>query len=567
MPKKLTVVNVKNIHKAFKIVKLSGLITTRNVVVLVIFYAIASVSAFLDGFSLVTLFNLVIDQGKGEGLLLEVTTFIFSLFNLEYNTINLFFLTIGLFVMQATAQFLLQALEGFIPAVIRRQIQEKAFKQLIYGDWESLRNLRTGKLVGAVTEEVAMIVKFVFSFMRSFYFLIALAIFASMAVSISPGMSVMVVLVGAPFSLFLQWLFRRLSKVSKVQADARQSFAADLGERLLNLFQIKVEGNNDVHYTQGTRAQNEFTRSEIKNGLYYSLIISLRVIIPVIGLGAYYLWTLWENKSMTGSFMVLAGIGVLGMRAMNYLNNLLAMYANVSRFSGSLDPVIDAIMVEPERERTLFSENIERVELDEVTYAFGDKAVIENVTLQIEPGEPCFLKGPSGSGKTTLANLIAGIIFPQAGVVKYVTNLSSLLSTDHKAKIGYVTQDIQLFHGSVRDNLTSYEDIDENFLWECLELCGARPFVERLGGLDGEISEAGRSLSGGEKRRLGIARTLCKKPQMRILAEMTLCLDPENKKALIATINDVAKRLITVLITHDVEVRGEKIFELTPGAA
>ena len=122
--------------------------------------------------------------------------------------------------------------------------------------------------------------------------------------------------------------------------------------------------------------------------------------------------------------------------------------------------------------------------------------------------------------------------------------------------MGYVTQDIHLFHGTIRDNLIIFPDsgVGDDSLWRCLLCVGAEGFVRKLGGLDAVITEAGRSLSGGEKRRLGIARVLIANPHILILDEVTAGLDEARKKELIATIKTLAESLIVIVITHDPDV-------------
>ena len=179
--------------------------------------------------------------------------------------------------------------------------------------------------------------------------------------------------------------------------------------------------------------------------------------------------------------------------------------------------------------------------------------------------------GPSGSGKTTLANLISGLYEPAAGSISYVgASGKAFDSRGHHPKIGYVTQDVRLFTGSVRDNLDPWGKVGDDELRACLADTDAASFVERLGGLGAPIAEGGRSLSGGEKRRLAIARALAQKCDCLVLDEVTSGLDTANKRELLETIGRLASRILIVAIAHDTatyDVVDKTLFELEPHAA
>jgi ABC-type bacteriocin/lantibiotic exporter with double-glycine peptidase domain len=134
--------------------------------------------------------------------------------------------------------------------------------------------------------------------------------------------------------------------------------------------------------------------------------------------------------------------------------------------------------------------------------------------------------------------------------------------------VGYVPQDILLFQGTVRENLTGGQGhIADEVLIDALRGAGAEVFVSRLGGLDAVIVEAGRSLSGGERRRLGIARVLAGHPDVLILDEVTVGLDEERKLELLATIGALSERFVVVAITHDSDMAGAARFNVVRLAA
>ena len=176
----------------------------------------------------------------------------------------------------------------------------------------------------------------------------------------------------------------------------------------------------------------------------------------------------------------------------------------------------------------------------------------ESVTCVVEKGVPLLLSGRSGKGKTTLANLISGIYFPDKGKVLYIGESGKeFVSTSYRAKVGFVTQDIYLFQGSLRSNLSSGRSCTDEQIWATLEQVDAIDFVRSMGGLDVESAEAGRSLSGGERRRLGLARVLLSGSDILIFDEVTAGLDEINKLAVLKVIERLSKVYIVVMISHE----------------
>jgi ATP-binding cassette, subfamily B, bacterial MsbA len=148
--------------------------------------------------------------------------------------------------------------------------------------------------------------------------------------------------------------------------------------------------------------------------------------------------------------------------------------------------------------------------------------------------------------------LISGLYFPSKGEILYIGESGKeFVSTIYRAKVGFVTQDIYFFQGSLRSNLTSGRSCTEEQIWATLEQVDAIDFVQSMGGLDVESSEAGRSLSGGQRRRLGLARVLLSRSDILIFDEVTAGLNEINKLAVMKVIERLSKAYIVVMISHE----------------
>jgi len=149
-------------------------------------------------------------------------------------------------------------------------------------------------------------------------------------------------------------------------------------------------------------------------------------------------------------------------------------------------------------------------------------------------------------------NILTGIETPNSGSIFFKTSSGiNYDATKFKFNVGYVIQDIYFFKDTLRNNLKSGQKISDKKLWEILDQVGMKSFVLKNDGLDMNIDEAGRSMSGGQRRRLGIARVLVSNPQVLLFDEILSGLDDQNKKIILKLIQKLAINKIVVIVSHE----------------
>jgi ATP-binding cassette subfamily B protein len=196
---------------------------------------------------------------------------------------------------------------------------------------------------------------------------------------------------------------------------------------------------------------------------------------------------------------------------------------------------------------------------------------VENITFDIKQGETVAFVGPSGAGKTTLVKLLVGLYPPMKGHVKYNTIDSSEIDLlDLRKQLGFVTQDAQLFSGTIRENLLFVKpSATDKELLEVLHKASCNNLLARAeDGLNSTIGEGGIKVSGGEKQRLSIARAILRNPNLLIFDEATSALDSITEEEINVTIRNISdKNRITVLIAHRLStvMHADKIFVLEQG--
>ena len=180
--------------------------------------------------------------------------------------------------------------------------------------------------------------------------------------------------------------------------------------------------------------------------------------------------------------------------------------------------------------------------------------------------------GPSGAGKSTLVKLLVGLYRPEEGRIYYNGNQGNDIDFDElRGQIGFVTQDTQLFSGTIKENLLfAAPNASEADLYDALHKASCENLLKRAEkGLDTMIGEGGLKLSGGEKQRLSIARALIRKPHLLIFDEATSALDSITEEAISNTIRAISdeKNQITVMIAHRLStiMHAERIYVLEKG--
>ena len=198
--------------------------------------------------------------------------------------------------------------------------------------------------------------------------------------------------------------------------------------------------------------------------------------------------------------------------------------------------------------------------------------VLDGLTLEVPPGARVALLGPSGAGKSTLAALALKVALPQAGrILLGGVDIATLAAADVRGRIGWLSQATHLFDDSIRNNLLlARPDAADAALWAALDAAQIGEVVRALPeGLDTWVGESGARFSGGQGRRLALARALLSEAPILILDEPCAGLDAQTERAFLATLNDAAPGRSIILIAHRLTgvERLDRIFRLSAGHA
>lgn len=266
-----------------------------------------------------------------------------------------------------------------------------------------------------------------------------------------------------------------------------------------------------------------------------------------LGLGAY----LVLRREVSGGAMIASSI-LLG-RALGPVESMVAAWRNfgLARIAyGRLQAQSRSLPEMPARTRLPAPAG--HLELDRVTYAPpGARApVLVQVSFEARPGEAIAVIGPSAGGKSTLCRLLVGIAEPSAGEIRLDGSELRHWSAEELGRhVGYLPQDVELFSGTIRDNIARMNEAQDEAVVEAAMLAQAHEVIQRLPqGYDTIIGEGGMRLSGGQRQRIGLARAVHGLPRLIVLDEPNANLDQTGEAALAAAVEELKRRGCTLLI-------------------
>jgi ATP-binding cassette subfamily B protein len=233
-----------------------------------------------------------------------------------------------------------------------------------------------------------------------------------------------------------------------------------------------------------------------------------------------------------------------------------------------------AMPQEPRPERPVPVASLEELAFEGVsfTHQTASQPAVRDISFRIDRGGTLAFVGPSGAGKTTLVKLLVGLYRPQVGRILYNGVDSREVDMDRlRERIGFVTQETQLFSGTIRENLVFVRpDATDAECLEALRRAACQSLLSRAAkGLDTVIGEGGIKVSGGERQRLSIARALLRRPDLLVFDEATSSLDSLTEEEISRTIRDVAESrdVMNILIAHRLStvMHADRIFVLERG--
>ncbi len=285
------------------------------------------------------------------------------------------------------------------------------------------------------------------------------------------------------------------------------------------------------------------------------------------------MWLVFRGQLQPGEIVTMQIFSFFVFGPLQEIGNIILSYREAQASLENFDKLMQK-KPEPQSANPRHLGKIETLEFRHVAFKHqtANQSAINNISFKVSRGETIAFVGPSGAGKTTLMKLLVGLYRPQQGKILY-NNLdeNEISFDDLRSQIGFVTQDTQLFSGTIRENLVFVNPAaTDDDLMEALTKASCQNLLARAEkGIETTIGEGGLKLSGGEKQRLSIARALIRKPNMLLFDEATSALDSLTEEEITDTIREISREgnQITILIAHRLStiMHADRIYVLEKG--
>ncbi|WP_374949866.1 ABC transporter ATP-binding protein [Mucilaginibacter sp.] len=471
--------------------------------------------------------------------------------------------------------------QDYYTSIITQKVGAKMYadglKHSLELPYQVFEDQRSGETLGILQKVRLDCEKFITSFISILFVSLTgmlFVIFYSLSISYKVTL---VYLAAIPVIAFVSMvLSRKIKVIQKKIVGETTALAGSTTESLRNIELVKSLGlakqeierlNNTTYKILDLELKKvKYVRSmSFVQGTTVNLVRSTMVVVLLL--------LIFEQTISPGQYLSLLFYSFFLFNPLQELGNVILSWreaeVSLNNFKGILSVPIDK-----KPEKPVLLEKISKLTFEDVSFKHltANRNALNNIGFETIAGQTIAFVGPSGSGKSTLVKLLVGLYQPYQGEVSYNDIPSNEIDLDQlREKIGFVTQDTQLFSGTIRENLLFVRPgaTDEECM-DVLRRAACQTLLARADkGLDTVIGEGGVKVSGGEKQRLSIARALLRKPDILVFDEATSSLDSITEEEITGTIRDVSELEdhITILIAHRLStiMHADRIFVLEKG--
>ena len=516
------------------------------------------VAGLLDGLGLsllLSMLNLATGVEDEPSLPEQIALDLVDWLGLEPSLVVLLSLGVGMIGIKAIIVLLANRQVGYTVAHVATDLRLNLVRAVMHSRWRYYLSQPVGKLSNAMATEAHRA-------SEGFYHGAVMAtqgisalIYAGLALMISWQASLIALVFGGVLLGLLHFLVRMAGGAGRRQTGLLKTLLSAMTDQLGAVKPLKAMGRED-HVDKMLSGQTRELKKALKNQvLAKASLIALQepMLAILVGIGFFFFLVQMNMPMATVMIMIF-----LIARSVNHLAKGQRAWQHMAISESaywSLFHTIEEAESQQEPPRGFRQPSLESgIEFKAVDFRYGERAVLNQISLRIEHGRLTVLTGPSGSGKTTLVDLVAGLLHPDAGQI--LIDGVDLSDVDHRRwrrMIGYVPQDPLLINDTVLANLSLGDpELGKDEAMAALRLADAWEFISQLPmGLETVLGERGGLLSGGQRQRLAIARALIHRPALLILDEATSNLDGESEAAVIKTVNKLKGQLTMLAVSHD----------------
>ncbi|MEO6405850.1 MAG: ABC transporter ATP-binding protein [Ferruginibacter sp.] len=533
--------------------------------------------SLIDPIILGKLVNLASEHQKKPGGVFDYHTFFFSFDKPHYGVLALLLASISVAMISRIAK----AFQDYFLNVITQKFGANVFTdglqhamKLPYQDFEDQRSGETLSILQKVRIDTE---KFISAFINILFPVIVGIIFVAVY-STTIHWSLPFIYFGGIFllSVITSVLSKKVKTIQKNIVSQTTSLAGATTESLRNIELVKSLGLTSQEVTRLNKNTFKILGLELTkvkrirtvSFVQGTFVNTLRQIILFM-----LMWLIYGGRMNAGQLVTMQVFSFFVFGPLQEIGNIILSYREAEASLNNFDKLMKK-PPEPTAANPVHIGDIQSLVFDKVGFKHqsATQKAIDEISFKVSVGETIAFVGPSGSGKSTLMKLLVGLYRPQEGKILYNgIDEDNISFEDLRNQIGFVTQDTQLFSGSIKENLVFVNpeatDADLN---DALQKASCTQLLVRAEkGLDTMLGEGGLKLSGGEKQRISIARALLRKPRLLIFDEATSSLDSLTEEEITNTIREISemKNQVTILIAHRLStiMHADRIYVLEQG--
>ena len=484
---------------------------------------------------------------------------------LQYNeyistVLKLIGLAIGVAMVSRIAKNFQDYYTNIITQKVGAEMYADGLKHSLELPYQVFEDQRSGETLGILQKVKLDCEKFVTSFIGILFVSLVGMVFVTIySISVSYKVTLVYFAAIPVIALVSSLMSRKIKRIQKTIVSETTALAGSTTESLRNIELVKSLGLAKQEIERLNKTTYKILDLELRKvkyvrsmsfvqGTTVNFVRSVMVVVLLI--------LIFHQTISPGQYFSFLFYSFFLFNPLQELGNVILAWREAEVSLGNFKRIL-SIPIDAKPEKPVLLENVRKLSFNNVSFKHltANRNALNNISFETSVGETIAFVGPSGSGKTTLVKLLVGLYQPLEGDILYNDIPSKEIDLDElREKVGFVTQDTQLFSGTIRENLLFVRpDATDEECMEALQRAACQTLLARAPqGLSTVIGEGGVKVSGGEKQRLSIARALLRRPDLLVFDEATSSLDSITEEEITETIRDVSvlKDHVTILIAH-----------------
>lgn len=528
----------------------------RTILILAGFGFLSGILGGIGIAAIIPLFSFISGQsGVANDAMTKLFKGAFNFLGIPFTVSFIVMALVLLFIFKAFFLFMANIMNAKAVADYNLNTRNELLSYTMRAEWKYLLNRKIGYLTQVISEDVDFSAGVLVSISIFIIFLTSLISYAAVALSISPLVTVITILIGATLSFLLRPIFYRVRKAVQQETRVKKEVAHLVNQYLIGAKTIKAMVTDLPVIRSGKERFKEISQKRFASLKYQALIsnflepVTLAVVIPVF---------LLSYQSPSFSIASFAAVLYLVQKMFSFVQSMQLRLNGINEGIPHLAAVVDCL-----EEARRYQEKLQgtdsfrfssEIKFENVGFSYdGTERALNGLNLPIQKGEMLGLIGLSGSGKTTLADLILRLFEPTEGRITVDgLDISRINLYAWRKKIGYVSQDIFLLNDTIADNIRFYdESMTDGDIEQAAKLAHIYDFiVQRPDRFETLVGERGVKLSAGQRQRIILARVIAQKPEILILDEATSALDNESEAAIQKSLGELRGKITMLIIAH-----------------